>query len=162
MFAAWIHKQNTNQQIFSVLNGAIFYLEIIEKAAFHRFNMFASGFSLKEPGSFNSPCICKTVGRYDSIWQCHCYEEIRQCDWKWRREGIVALFSRGNRDAIFHHPFYRAGTGLVRGDTPLQKNLHYFWEIKILSNLYGTDMVSMQIYFYLAFFQGNFKSRPHI
>lgn len=92
-------------------------------------------------------CNCKEFVRTDVIWQCHCYEDVKEYDWKWQDgDDSSVVLSNEDRD-VFFHPFYSSGTAVVRGNTPLIENKHYYWEIKILSNLYGTDVVSKEICF---------------
>lgn len=90
-------------------------------------------------------CKCEQSVLEDVIWRCHCYEDVKQYDWCWQKENDGSVvFSNEERDVLFH-PFYSSGTAIVRGNTPLKKNRHYYWEIKMLSNLYGTDVVSIEI-----------------
>lgn len=43
------------------------------------------------------------------------------------------------------HPHYSSGTAYVKGDTSLKKNYHYYWEVKMLTDPYGTDIVSTHL-----------------
>lgn len=87
-------------------------------------------------------CNCEQTAQDSIIWQCHCYEDVKQQDWRWQKEADSSVVtSNDDRDVLFH-PYYSSGTALARGNTALKKNFHYYWEIKILSNLYGTDVVS--------------------
>ncbi|CAH1978374.1 unnamed protein product [Acanthoscelides obtectus] len=45
-----------------------------------------------------------------------------------------------SRDILFH-PYISSGTGAARGDLELKPNFHYYWEIKMLTMLYGTDVM---------------------
>lgn len=98
-----------------------------------------------ERGKYPPPgWCCKCEINENIIWDCHCYEDIKQYDWKWLKDsdGDGSVKISNEEIDVFFHPYYSAGTAVVRGDTPLRKNMHYYWEIKILSNLYGTDVVS--------------------
>ncbi|XP_056119644.1 SPRY domain-containing SOCS box protein 3 [Rhinichthys klamathensis goyatoka] len=72
---------------------------------------------------------------------CTCGEEEQGCDWVWDEEGrssSVSL-SRCNRTVSFHSE-YSCGTAGIRGAKPLADGQH-FWEIKMTSPVYGTDMM---------------------
>ena len=51
----------------------------------------------------------------------------------------VALLHEGRE--VFFHPDYSCGTAAVRGSEPLGPNAEHYWEIKMTSAVYGTDMV---------------------
>ena len=40
------------------------------------------------------------------------------------------------------HETLSTGTALLLGDTPLEPGGHHFFEVKLLTDLYGTDTVS--------------------
>lgn len=88
---------------------------------------------------------CECERSEDILWQCRCYEDVQQHDWFWHKEEEDAsvVLSNNGKDVLFH-PFYSSGTAVVRGTLPLRLNHHYYWEIKMLSNLYGTDVVSFE------------------
>ncbi|XP_063220839.1 SPRY domain-containing SOCS box protein 3 [Bacillus rossius redtenbacheri] len=71
-----------------------------------------------------------------------CGEDDDVSEWAW--DSAVATHSTvldaGNREVRFH-PTFSSGTAAVRGDTPFKPDLHYYWEIKILSPMYGTDVM---------------------
>ncbi|XP_050309355.1 SPRY domain-containing SOCS box protein 3 [Anthonomus grandis grandis] len=71
--------------------------------------------------------------------QCKCGEDKPVFDWTWHepRSATIQVSNHG-RDVLFN-PVYSCGTAAVRGTTPFKQNHHYYWEIKILSKLYGTD-----------------------
>jgi len=69
------------------------------------------------------------------LWLCE------GCDWVWDEEcrsSSVSL-SRCKRTVSFHSE-YSCGTAGIRGAKPLADGQH-FWEIKMTSPVYGTDMV---------------------
>lgn len=85
-------------------------------------------------------CVCEaTNGRL----LCKCGEVNRGFEWIWAKENHLTdkKLSNNNKEVTFH-PYYSTGTAAVRGEKPLQKNGHYYWEVKILTKLYGTDVVS--------------------
>lgn len=47
-----------------------------------------------------------------------------------------------NGQLVTFHPLYSAGTAAAKGDMPLEHNCHYYWEVKMLTDTYGTDIVS--------------------
>lgn len=51
----------------------------------------------------------------------------------------VALLHGGRE--VFFHPDYSCGTAAVRGAEPLGHNAEHYWEIKMTSAVYGTDMM---------------------
>lgn len=63
-------------------------------------------------------------------------------EWTWDREfkSPAAEVSANGREARFHVN-YSSGTAAVRGSEPMTDG-QYFWEIKMISPVYGTDMVS--------------------
>ena len=89
---------------------------------------------------FVSLAILKEVGAYslNSLF-------AEFVDWKWDPTTVspsVAL-THGNREVMFH-PDYSCGTAAVRGSTPLGPGGEHYWEIKMTSAVYGTDMVGVQ------------------
>lgn len=75
--------------------------------------------------------------------QCDCGEEESEFDWSWQDlNSSNVRISREGREVTFH-PVYSSGTAAVKGQVPFQQNYHYYWEIKILTKLYGTDVVSI-------------------
>ena len=76
---------------------------------------------------------------------------VAGCSWVWDEEKMspsVALLHGGRE--VFFHPDYSCGTAAVRGTEPLTQNAEHYWEIKMTSAVYGTDMVS---YFYFQSIQ---------
>lgn len=65
-------------------------------------------------------------------------------EWKWDKEYAttsVILFEQ-NFGVQFHDVFSN-GTSAVRGTKLLEKGKHHYWELKILTPTYGTDIVSI-------------------
>lgn len=46
-----------------------------------------------------------------------------------------------DRQQVMFHPTYSNGTALVKGNRPFPLDYQHYWEIKILSDCYGTDIV---------------------
>lgn len=64
-------------------------------------------------------------------------------NWTWNTNDITRqiVLSNENKDVRFH-PGYSSGTAAIRGKFSCLPGHHYFWEIKMLTALYGTDVVS--------------------
>ena len=69
--------------------------------------------------------------------------------WAWLREKAedgsnsnanVVVQGEGNLNVLFH-PTYSSGTAAVRGDTALVRPFHYYWEVKMMRPVYGTDVM---------------------
>ncbi|XP_051739013.1 SPRY domain-containing SOCS box protein 3, partial [Ctenopharyngodon idella] len=75
------------------------------------------------------------------IHSCTCGEEEQGCDWVWDDEGksFSVSLSCSNRKVSFHSE-YSCGTAAIRGAKALSDGQH-FWEIKMTSPVYGTDMM---------------------
>ncbi|KAF6203807.1 hypothetical protein GE061_002142 [Apolygus lucorum] len=84
----------------------------------------------------SEPCAC----RYDIF--CHCGEDLNVHEWAWDNEAAspATLLSKQNREVRFH-PGYSSGTAAIRGDSPFSRGNVYYWEIKMLTCLYGTDVM---------------------
>ena len=63
--------------------------------------------------------------------------------WKWDEENKSddVVICNDGREAYFH-PDYSCGTSAVRGTHPLIGGWEHYWEIKMASAVYGTDMAS--------------------
>ncbi|XP_073956993.1 SPRY domain-containing SOCS box protein 3-like isoform X1 [Choristoneura fumiferana] len=99
-------------------------------------------------------CAC-TSSRLPMPWQlqlqelelatdCACGEEDAIGEWTWQEpEGNVQNsleFSKNDTQVTFH-PTYSSGTATVRGDCPFHKDHHHYFEIKMLTDTYGTDIM---------------------
>lgn len=79
---------------------------------------------------------------------CKCGEDKGGLDWTWNKE----IGSTDPSDVVFEdniltfHPVYSQGTAVVKGDKPLEHGKHHYWEVKIMSFLTGTDLVSLKKY----------------
>jgi len=65
-------------------------------------------------------------------------------DWKWDaiNKSSACEISSDGRDARFHSN-YSSGTAAARGSVAMTDR-QYFWEIKMTTPVYGTDMVSFE------------------
>ncbi|KAJ2938045.1 hypothetical protein O0L34_g14499 [Tuta absoluta] len=76
--------------------------------------------------------------------RCSCGEDNEVSEWKWEPPNDSTpswvVVSEDQRLVTFH-PFYSSGTAAIKGDTPLKHNYHYYWEIKMLTDTYGTDIM---------------------
>uniref|UniRef100_A0A9I3MHA5 B30.2/SPRY domain-containing protein n=1 Tax=Anopheles merus TaxID=30066 RepID=A0A9I3MHA5_ANOME len=71
---------------------------------------------------------------------CSCGEDTStRLDWIWDKALTFETVVSG-AEVIFH-PVYSQGTTIVRGNEPLYRGRHHYWELKILSPLSGTDIM---------------------
>ncbi|XP_051988190.1 SPRY domain-containing SOCS box protein 3-like isoform X1 [Xyrauchen texanus] len=78
---------------------------------------------------------------YTHLRDCHCGEDDQDFDWVWDEgsRSSATLLSCENRKVSFHSE-YSCGTAAIRGSKELTEGQH-FWEIKMTSPVYGTDMM---------------------
>ncbi|XP_024278984.1 SPRY domain-containing SOCS box protein 3 isoform X3 [Oncorhynchus tshawytscha] len=78
---------------------------------------------------------------FHRIKDCHCGEEDQDFDWVWddSNRSMATLMTCDNRKVNFHTE-YSCGTAAIRGSKELADGQH-FWEIKMTSPVYGTDMM---------------------
>ncbi|XP_019938763.2 SPRY domain-containing SOCS box protein 3-like isoform X1 [Paralichthys olivaceus] len=78
---------------------------------------------------------------FAAISDCLCGEEDQSFDWVWDEhfKSSGALLSGDNRKVSFHSD-YSCGTAAIRGTKELADGQH-FWEVKMTSPVYGTDMM---------------------
>lgn len=98
----------------------------------------------------NEECIKNNCIKYiedNQILGCNCGEEYynrNNYGWYWfndnNQETNNTVITNNNRDVLFH-PVYSSGTAALRGNQPFEQNQHYYWEIKMTTKLYGTDVV---------------------
>lgn len=91
----------------------------------------------------NDECIKKVVnGRLE----CACGEQVEMFTWGWSNANNspnIQLTNHG-KDILFH-PVYSTGTAAIRGEKSFKQNLIHYWEVKIISELHGTSVVSVLI-----------------
>ncbi|XP_076283438.1 SPRY domain-containing SOCS box protein 3 isoform X3 [Lasioglossum baleicum] len=72
---------------------------------------------------------------------CRCGED-NEFEWEWDKDHVAppVVLSEGNLTVLFHNE-YSTGTSAVRGTKLLEKGRHHYWEVKILTPPYGTDLM---------------------
>lgn len=60
--------------------------------------------------------------------------------WGWSASEGSSVVVR-DRVTVLFHPTYSSGTAAARGDTGLVRPYHYYWELKMLRPVYGTDVM---------------------
>ncbi|XP_051905133.1 SPRY domain-containing SOCS box protein 3a isoform X2 [Hippocampus zosterae] len=100
------------------------------------------------PVTGESYCGCdyqaETIHHRQGFYQvkdCLCGEDDQDFDWVWDAgsRSTATLLSCDNREVNFHSE-YSCGTAAIRGCKELAEGQH-FWEIKMTSPVYGTDMM---------------------
>ncbi|CAH0715262.1 unnamed protein product, partial [Brenthis ino] len=92
-------------------------------------------------------CQCwnkKAPVLWTQLSSCTCGEDNDVCEWGWAQPdsaGSSWVVVSENKKQVTFHPFYSSGTAAAKGDTPLLHNYHYYWEVKILTETYGTDIM---------------------
>ncbi|XP_048407777.1 SPRY domain-containing SOCS box protein 3-like isoform X2 [Stegostoma tigrinum] len=84
---------------------------------------------------------CGGMRSFHRMKDCHCGEEDEYFEWMWddSTKSSATLLSCENREVNFHMD-YSCGTAAIRGDKEMSEGQH-FWEIKMTSPVYGTDMM---------------------
>ncbi|KAJ8738031.1 hypothetical protein PYW08_000626 [Mythimna loreyi] len=74
---------------------------------------------------------------------CGCGEELDIVKWRWEapRRGPKWVDLYQDKKQVVFHPFYSSGTAVAKGNIALKHNVHYYWEIKMLTQPYGTDIM---------------------
>lgn len=79
---------------------------------------------------------------------CTCSEQNCRCgeqnvhEWAWDDNFVSSTSELCERNLeVRFHPKYSIGTAIVRGNTPMTKGRHHFWEIKMITPVYGTDVM---------------------
>ncbi|RUS72422.1 hypothetical protein EGW08_019815 [Elysia chlorotica] len=83
-------------------------------------------------------CSCVMHGREDD---CTCGEEDEHFEWLWdsKNKGDAAHVLDNGRIVVFHKD-YSCGTAAICGQQLMDRHQH-FWEIKMTTPVYGTDMM---------------------
>ncbi|XP_056359061.1 SPRY domain-containing SOCS box protein 3 isoform X1 [Oenanthe melanoleuca] len=84
---------------------------------------------------------CSSLHALHRVRDCRCGEEDEYFDWVWDdlNKSTATLLTCDNRKVNFHME-YSCGTAAIRGNKELADGQH-FWEIKMTSPVYGTDMM---------------------
>nr|XP_012222498.1 PREDICTED: SPRY domain-containing SOCS box protein 3-like isoform X2 [Linepithema humile] len=64
-------------------------------------------------------------------------------EWTWDEKGSTSsrVKLRDNNSHVTFNPVYSTGTSVVKGEKPLEKERHHFWEILMITQIYGTDVM---------------------
>ncbi|ESO83919.1 hypothetical protein LOTGIDRAFT_107918 [Lottia gigantea] len=83
-------------------------------------------------------CDCVKFGKEKS---CKCGEDDQYFDWVWdeKSKSPASQLIDNGKEVVFHLD-YSCGTAAVRGTKQMVKD-QYFWEVKMSSPVYGTDMM---------------------
>lgn len=80
-----------------------------------------------------------------SCWEnnkvCSCEEEINVVQWRWEVLTGKRVDLCEDQKQVNFHSLYSAGTGVAKGNVGIVHNNHYYWEIKMLTEPYGTDVM---------------------
>ncbi|XP_053413828.1 SPRY domain-containing SOCS box protein 3 isoform X2 [Nycticebus coucang] len=100
-----------------------------------------TGESFCDCASQSEAASCSTLHTAHRGKDCRCGEEDEYFDWVWDdlNKSSATLLSCDNRKVSFHME-YSCGTAAIRGTKELGEGQH-FWEIKMTSPVYGTDMM---------------------
>lgn len=67
-------------------------------------------------------------------------------EWTWDEKCSTSSTKLSNNNlSVTFHPVYSTGTAVVKGNKPLEKGRHHFWEIVMVTHVYGTDVVSFPL-----------------
>lgn len=79
---------------------------------------------------------------------CKCGEsDCKRMNWSWDAS-IAHPETQISDHTVLFHPVYSQGTSIVRGEIPLASQHIHYWEIKIITCMSGTDMVSKENFVY--------------
>ncbi|XP_030157030.1 SPRY domain-containing SOCS box protein 3 isoform X1 [Lynx canadensis] len=100
-----------------------------------------TGESFCDCDSPSEASFCNSLHAAHRGKDCRCGEEDEYFDWVWDdlNKSSATLLSCDNRKVNFHTE-YSCGTAAIRGTKELGEGQH-FWEIKMTSPVYGTDMM---------------------
>lgn len=87
-------------------------------------------------------CVCwDKLYPWEDMGPCKCGEDVQVNEWSWQRDPNSSIkLSDDNKDVTLH-PFFSSGTAVIRGDMPFKRNHHYYFEVKMLTEPYGTDIM---------------------
>ncbi|KAJ8364211.1 hypothetical protein SKAU_G00130420 [Synaphobranchus kaupii] len=91
--------------------------------------------------SLAEPSYSSRLRGFHCVKDCHCGEDDHDFDWVWddSSKSTATLLGCDSRKVNFHTE-YSCGTAAIRGNKELANGQH-FWEIKMTSPVYGTDMM---------------------
>lgn len=90
------------------------------------------------PVKGESFCDCYKTGKEKD---CTCGEDDAYFDWVWDNDAksFASYLKQDLREVVFHVD-YSCGTAAVRGTIPMVED-QYYWEVKMTTPVYGTDMM---------------------
>ncbi|GAB1868059.1 SPRY domain-containing SOCS box protein 3 [Camponotus japonicus] len=63
-------------------------------------------------------------------------------EWTWDEKCSTSSIKLSNDNlTVTFHPVYSTGTAVARGNKPLEKGRHHFWEVLMITQIYGTDVM---------------------
>ncbi|XP_020627957.1 SPRY domain-containing SOCS box protein 3-like isoform X2 [Orbicella faveolata] len=82
------------------------------------------------------------MSRHYVLMKKEVFLRFKDYDWKWDPTTLSSsvCLTRSNKEVLFH-PDYSCGTAAAKGSEPLCQGGEYYWEIKMTSAVYGTDMM---------------------
>ncbi|XP_008214405.1 SPRY domain-containing SOCS box protein 3 isoform X1 [Nasonia vitripennis] len=73
---------------------------------------------------------------------CCCSHNNQIPEWTWDQSFETPKLQLGKRNMeVKFHPGYSVGTAGIRGNKPLSRNRHHYWEVKMITAVYGTDVM---------------------
>ncbi|XP_046353158.2 SPRY domain-containing SOCS box protein 3-like [Haliotis rufescens] len=94
--------------------------------------------STARPVKAETFCDCLRLGKEKD---CRCGEDDRYFEWNWDDDSkSSATILRADKREVVFHTDYSCGTAAVRGSQSM-KDEQYFWEVKMTTPVYGTDMM---------------------
>lgn len=91
-------------------------------------------FEYQPPSQYAKFCNCNTE-------DCHCGEtDVHEWAWDKDHASYTVVLSEKNLEVKFHAG-YSCGTAAVRSNKLLEKGRHHYWEVKMISPIYGTDVM---------------------
>lgn len=104
-------------------------------------NLLLARYIYKKSQKNRSAAFCKC--NQEDADHCVCGEnDSNILNWNWHDEDnadVSKLVIDGQN--VTFHPTFSQGTAAVRGSHSLDKQMIHYWEIKIITNMTGTDLV---------------------
>ena len=74
---------------------------------------------------------------------CGCGEEIDEINWRWEEPKRLPRWVDLHEDnkLVVFHPLYSSGAATAKGNLRIRHNEHYYWEVKMMTQPYGTDVM---------------------
>lgn len=89
--------------------------------------------------------FCACANTKENVLNCNCGEKEQEPVWKWDENARTeATTLSHNNQQVYFHKGYSHGNACIRGDTPFVNGYDYYWEVKIISTVYGSSMVGIK------------------